>query len=104
MICSVVCHFFDFLAIRLKSVNCSPYYSALVCKETVFWARAPARKKKQVREKERARSKAKMEKIRRASTKETMRLRKKSRRMARMVTRMRAKLEALDNSVVVEAC
>ena len=65
-------------------------FRPLVCKGTLFWARSKARKRKRAKEKERARAKAKIEKISRASSQETMRLRKMSRRMAKMMARMRA--------------
>ena len=53
--------------------------------------RAKARKRKRVKEKERERAKAKVQRILRASLQETVRLRRKSTRMARMISRMRAR-------------
>ena len=64
-----------------------------MCKGTLFWARAKARKRKRAKEKERLRAKAKMEKILRAAMEETRRLRKESSRMAKMMARIRAKCE-----------
>ena len=68
-------------------------FRPLVCKGTLFWARAKARRRKRAKEKERERAKAKTERIRRADIQERMRFSERSMRMARMMARMRAKWE-----------
>ena len=64
-----------------------------MCKGTPLWARSKARRRKRGKEKEKEQAKAKTERIRRAVIQETMRLSERSRRMARMMARMRAKWE-----------
>ena len=64
-----------------------------MCKGSLFWARARARRRKRAKEKEREQAKAKTERIRRADILERRRLSERSRRMARMKARMRAKWE-----------
>ena len=62
-------------------------FRPLECKGILSWARSKSRKKKRAKEKERARAKAKMEKISKASMQETIRLRKTSRRMAKVMAK-----------------
>ena len=64
-----------------------------MCIGSLFWGRSKARRRKRAKEKKRERAKAKMQRIMKASTQERMRLRTRSKRMTRMIARMRAKCE-----------
>ena len=64
-----------------------------MCIGSLFWGRPKARRRKRAKEKKRERAKAKMQRIMKASNQEKMMLRTRSRRMTKMIARMRAKCE-----------